>query len=81
MPYPGAPPTDGRLRVRTRARPARSPSAKAPPSVPGCVAERIWFAGEHLSATQPGTVGGAFAEGERAARALVRTLSRPSLGG
>ena len=45
------------------------------------VAERIWFVGEHLSATQPGTVGGAFAEGERAARALVRTLSRPSVGG
>jgi monoamine oxidase len=42
------------------------------------VADRIWFAGEALSREQWGTVGGAWAEGERAADAVARRL-RPDL--
>jgi monoamine oxidase len=38
------------------------------------VADRIWFAGEALSREQWGTVGGAWAEGERAAEAIARRL-------
>jgi monoamine oxidase len=41
------------------------------------VADRIFFAGEALSREQWGTVGGAWAEGERAAAALARRL-RPA---
>jgi len=39
------------------------------------VGERIWFAGEATSHPQWGTVGGAWAEGERAAEAVIRCLS------
>ena len=42
------------------------------------VGERIWFAGEALSREQWGTVGGAWAEGERAADALAASLSSPA---
>ena len=39
------------------------------------VAERIWFAGEALSRAQWGTAGGAWEEGERAAREIVGQLA------
>ena len=39
------------------------------------VGERIWFAGEALSRAQWGTAGGAWEEGERAAREIVRQLA------
>jgi monoamine oxidase len=38
------------------------------------IGERVWFAGEALSRAQSGTVGGAWAEGERAANAIVERL-------
>ena len=38
------------------------------------VGDRLWFAGEALSREQWGTVGGAWEEGERAARAVLRHL-------
>ncbi len=38
------------------------------------VADRLWFAGEALSREQWGTVGGAWAEGERAAEAIAARL-------
>lgn len=38
------------------------------------IGDRIWFAGEALSREQWGTVGGAWAEGERAAEAVARQL-------
>ncbi len=38
------------------------------------VGERIWFAGEALSRAQWGTVGGAWEEGERAAREIAERL-------
>ncbi|GJE26678.1 flavin monoamine oxidase family protein [Methylobacterium organophilum] len=45
------------------------------------VGERIWFAGEALSREQWGTVGGAYAEGERAAAAVAALLrGGPTLG-
>lgn len=43
------------------------------------VAEKIWFAGEALSRLQWGTLGGAYAEGMRAAEAVLVRLGR--LGG
>lgn len=53
----------------------------APPGAHGArgalrepVAERIFFAGEATSPSQWGTIGGAWAEGERAARQAARTL-------
>lgn len=39
------------------------------------VGGRIWFAGEALSRAQWGTAGGAYAEGDRAARAIVARLA------
>ncbi|WP_046861629.1 flavin monoamine oxidase family protein [Microvirga massiliensis] len=39
------------------------------------VGERLWFAGEALARVQWGTVGGAWAEGERAAREVVDHLT------
>jgi monoamine oxidase len=39
------------------------------------VGERIWFAGEALSRAQWGTAGGAWEEGERAAREIVGRLA------
>jgi monoamine oxidase len=42
------------------------------------VADRIFFAGEALSREQWGTVGGAWAEGERAAEAVARCLGSGS---
>ena len=41
------------------------------------VAERLWFAGEALSRQQWGTVGGAWAEGERAAGQVAERLGAP----
>jgi monoamine oxidase len=41
------------------------------------VAERLWFAGEALSRPQWGTVGGAWAEGERAAGEVAERLGAP----
>lgn len=41
------------------------------------VAERIHFAGEASSATQWGTIGGAWAEGERAAESVLAGLQEP----
>ncbi len=56
----------------------------APPGAHGArallrepVAERIFFAGEATSERQWGTIGGAWAEGERAARMAAAALSRP----
>jgi monoamine oxidase len=40
------------------------------------IADRIWFAGEALSRLQWGTAGGAYEEGERAARAVAAVLGR-----
>ena len=40
------------------------------------IGERLWFAGEALSQAQWGTVGGAWAEGERAADAIAARLRR-----
>ncbi|MBV9075994.1 MAG: FAD-dependent oxidoreductase [Methylobacteriaceae bacterium] len=42
------------------------------------VAERLWLAGEANSRALWGTAGGAWAEGERAAREAVAALARPS---
>jgi monoamine oxidase len=42
------------------------------------VNERIWFAGEATSIEQWGTVGGAWLEGQRAAREIQRFLANPS---
>jgi monoamine oxidase len=44
------------------------------------VAERLWFAGEALSRPQWGTVGGAWAEGERAADEIAARLGRAEPG-
>ncbi|GJD96804.1 flavin monoamine oxidase family protein [Methylobacterium iners] len=40
------------------------------------IADRLWFAGEALSRLQWGTAGGAYEEGERAARAVAAALGR-----
>lgn len=42
------------------------------------VGERLWFAGEATSRPQWGTVGGAWAEGERAAAEIIRRLGPAS---
>jgi hypothetical protein len=42
------------------------------------VGERIWFAGEAVSRSLWGTVGGAWEEGERAAREAIALLKRPA---
>lgn len=38
------------------------------------IAEKLWFAGEALSVDQWGTVGGAYAEGMRAADEVIESL-------
>ena len=60
---------------------ARGSWAVVPPGHAGAraslrhpVGERLWFAGEALSRDQWGTVGGAWAEGERAADAIAARL-------
>jgi monoamine oxidase len=53
---------------------AVAPPGLAPMRLREPVADRIWFAGEALSREQWGTVGGAWAEGERAAEAIARRL-------
>jgi monoamine oxidase len=42
------------------------------------VRERIWFAGEATSVEQWGTVGGAWLEGQRAAKEIARYLASPA---
>lgn len=61
---------------------ARGSWAVVPPGHAGArdllkapVGDRIWFAGEALSNDQWGTVGGAWAEGERAADAIAAALN------
>jgi monoamine oxidase len=68
--------TDWRGDPLTRASWAVVPPGAAPARchLRAPVGERLWFAGEALSQVQWGTVGGAWAEGERAADEIGRRL-------